>query len=207
MSHLIIKAKKTIKKKAGDMLDRLRPPSRQSRSTSPDPSAQDVPPANIEIELNPSSDIAVVIQTPIPPTQVSNASLHPAGPATTVSQPSADSAAPTSAIAHEEAPSAPTILATTGLAVKGLLVAARDGSDLFLPLKAALVGVVALWDICDVSGSLYILHVAADAVCSALPKPKLSSRNLRASSKQSTPSPPHTATRPIKLCKSASGQS
>jgi len=29
-------------------------------------------------------------------------------------------------------------------------VAARDGSDLFLPLKAALVGVVALWDIFDV---------------------------------------------------------
>jgi len=34
--------------------------------------------------------------------------------------------------------------------VKGLLVAARDGSDLFLPLKAALVGVVALWDVFDV---------------------------------------------------------
>jgi len=29
-------------------------------------------------------------------------------------------------------------------------MAARDGSDLFLPLKAALVGVVALWDIWDV---------------------------------------------------------
>jgi len=50
-------------------------------------------------------------------------------------------------------PSPPTILATTGSAVKGLLVAARDGSDLFLPLKAALVGVVALWDIFDVSCS------------------------------------------------------
>jgi len=46
--------------------------------------------------------------------------------------------------------SPPTILATTGSAVKGLLVAARDGSDLFLPLKAALVGVVALWDVFDV---------------------------------------------------------
>ena len=29
-------------------------------------------------------------------------------------------------------------------------MAARDGSDLFLPLKAALVGVVALWDVFDV---------------------------------------------------------
>ena len=48
-------------------------------------------------------------------------------------------------------PSPPSILATTGSAVKGLLVAARDGSDLFLPLKAALVSVVALWDLFDVS--------------------------------------------------------
>jgi len=188
------------------MLDRLRPPSRQSRSTSPDPSPQDVHSANLETESNPSPAIAVVIQTPISPTQVSNASLHPAGPATIDSQPSADSTALASTFAHEEAPSAPTILTTTGLAVKGLLVAARDGSDLFLPLKAALVGVVALWDVCDVSRSLCILHAAADTVCSVLPKLKLSSRNLRASSKQSTPSPPHTETRPIKLCKSASGQ-
>lgn len=47
-------------------------------------------------------------------------------------------------------PSPPTVMETTGSAVKGLLVAARDGSDLFLPLKAALVGVVALWDLFDV---------------------------------------------------------
>ena len=47
-------------------------------------------------------------------------------------------------------PSPPTVLETTGSAVKGLLMAVRDGSDLFLPLKAALVGVVALWDIFDV---------------------------------------------------------
>jgi len=36
-------------------------------------------------------------------------------------------------------------------------VAARDGSDLFLPLKAALVGVVALWDIFDVHYYIAIL--------------------------------------------------
>jgi len=53
--------------------------------------------------------------------------------------------------AYVRPPSPPKILATTGSAVKGLLVAARDGSDLFLPLKAALVGVVALWDVFDVS--------------------------------------------------------
>ena len=60
---------------------------------------------------------------------------------------------PTASIipAYARPPSPPTILATTGSAVKGLLAAARDGSDLFLPLKAALVGVVALWDVFDVS--------------------------------------------------------
>jgi len=52
--------------------------------------------------------------------------------------------------AYARPPSPKSILATTGSAVKMLLVAARDGSDLFLPLKAALVGVVAIWDIFDV---------------------------------------------------------
>ena len=55
---------------------------------------------------------------------------------------------------YAHAPSSPKIIEITGTAVKGLLVAARDGSDLFLPLKAALVGIVALWDIWDVRQSL-----------------------------------------------------
>jgi len=59
--------------------------------------------------------------------------------------------------AYARPPSPTTILATTGSAVKGLLVAARDGSDLFLPLKAALVGVVALWDIFDVRNFTWLL--------------------------------------------------
>jgi len=59
--------------------------------------------------------------------------------------------APTAIPAYARAPSPPSILATTGSAVKTLLTAARDGSDLFLPLKAALVGVVAIWDVYNVS--------------------------------------------------------
>ena len=40
--------------------------------------------------------------------------------------------------------------ATAGSVVYELLAAARDGSDLCLPLKAALTGVVKIWDVCEV---------------------------------------------------------
>jgi len=76
--------------------------------------------------------------SPAPPQPVGSASPPPPEPTVT------------SIPVYARPPSPPTILATTGSAVKGLLVAARDGSDLFLPLKAALVGVVALWDVFDV---------------------------------------------------------
>jgi len=52
--------------------------------------------------------------------------------------------------AYARPPSPPTILATTGSAVKGLLAAAHDGSDLFPPLQIALGGVLELWDVFDV---------------------------------------------------------
>jgi len=70
--------------------------------------------------------------------------------------------------AYARPPSPPTILATTGSAVKRLVVAARDGSDLFLPLKAALVGVVALWDIFDVCHfpSLHLILLNLDVAYS-----------------------------------------
>jgi len=41
--------------------------------------------------------------------------------------------------------------ATAGSVIHELLAAARDGSDLCLPLKAALTGVVKIWDVCEVS--------------------------------------------------------
>ena len=44
----------------------------------------------------------------------------------------------------------PTISVTARSVIRDLLEAVRDGSDLFLPLKATLVGVVKIWDICEV---------------------------------------------------------
>jgi len=54
---------------------------------------------------------------------------------------------------HEYAdPQAPqTALGTTGSVVQEFLTAARDGSDLCLPLKAALVGAVKILEICQVT--------------------------------------------------------
>ena len=56
------------------------------------------------------------------------------------------------------APQTPlTVGKTVGSAIYELLAAARDGSDLCLPLKAALVGVVKIWDICQVCNARDIL--------------------------------------------------
>jgi len=47
-------------------------------------------------------------------------------------------------------PKAPvTALGTTGSVIHEFLAAARDGADLCLPLKAALVGAVKIFEICE----------------------------------------------------------
>jgi len=51
---------------------------------------------------------------------------------------------------------------TAGSVIHELLEAARDGSDLFLPLKAVLVGVVKIWDICDVGSLLFCAQASSD---------------------------------------------
>ena len=49
-------------------------------------------------------------------------------------------------------PKAPqTVTGTAGSVVKEFLAAARDGADLCLPLKAALVGAVKIFEICEAS--------------------------------------------------------
>jgi len=139
MSRFLDKAKQKVKKKAADAMDHLRLPSHERRSVSPAPSIQSevsVGLAEEEVQLPSAATPALA-----------GASGSQLGVALLSSSAPTRSAVP----AYAQAPSPPTILATTGSAVKGLLAAARDGSDLFLPLKAALVGVVALWDIWDVS--------------------------------------------------------
>jgi len=54
------------------------------------------------------------------------------------------------ALAYANPPKQSSALGTTGSVIHELLATARDGADLCLPLKAALVGVVKIWDICEV---------------------------------------------------------
>ena len=154
MSNFFDQAARKVKKNVGRVVDRLRPPSRGSRAASPTPSQQSVHPTAPFLGAEPPFSIATTIggmtqsstmsiSIAIPPSQLSEAV------ATDATSPPLEMA-PLFIQNYARPPSPPTILATTGSAVKGLLVAARDGSDLFLPLKAALVGVVALWDIFDV---------------------------------------------------------
>jgi len=57
-------------------------------------------------------------------------------------------------------PSAPqTGLQTTGSLVHEFLAAARDGADLCLPLKAALVGAVKIFEICEAGTELSLSYV------------------------------------------------
>jgi len=72
--------------------------------------------------------------------------------------PDPDSNATTSALptdrhnyADPEAP--PTVAATASSVAHEFLAAARDGSDLCLPLKAALVGAVKIFEICEARSS------------------------------------------------------
>jgi len=66
-----------------------------------------------------------------------------------------DTSAPsTSPLNHLELQPPPTFLQTTGSVVQEFLEAARDGSDLCLPLKAALVGATKILDICKACNNI-----------------------------------------------------
>ena len=154
MRQLFDKTTKRLKKKAGKSMDLLQPPSRQGGSAPPAPLQQPEDPISLaaEAESLPPELTAIAAGTqlatmcvPVP----TDSSQRAESAATEPAPPPADDVTPTIS-AYANAPSPPTVLATTSSAVKGLLAAARDGSDLFLPLKAALVGVVALWDMFDV---------------------------------------------------------
>ena len=150
MSKFFKETKKKVKKTAADL---FRPSQPGSRAASPAPSqGEPSTTSSLAVGSQPSMPMAFSAMTQpliaptsvaIPPSQL----LSPA--AADASSPSLQSESPATP-AYARPPSPTTILATTGSAVKGLLVAARDGSDLFLPLKAALVGVLAIWDIFDV---------------------------------------------------------
>jgi len=155
MRQLFDKTTKKLKKKAGKAMALLQSPPQQSRSASPTPLQQAGDPAGLAVnaELQPSELTAVAAGV-----QLATASISVATDSSQQAESAASEPAPppanvvTPAIPeYAKTPSPPTVMETTGSAVKGLLKAVRDGSDLILPLKAALVGVVALWDIFDAS--------------------------------------------------------
>ena len=67
-----------------------------------------------------------------------------------------------SALTYASPPKLSSALGTTGSVIHELLATARDGADLCLPLKAALVGVVKIWDICEVCYSTRTAHILID---------------------------------------------
>jgi len=154
MSKFFKEAKKKVKKTAGLAADLFRPSQPGSRAASPSPSQQSEHSAAPITATEPQLSIPVALSAMTQPLIASTSvailpSQHSSSTLDDVSSPSLQSN-PHTTPAYARPPSPTTILATTGSAVKGLLVAARDGSDLFLPLKTALVGVVAIWDIFDV---------------------------------------------------------
>ena len=154
MRQLFDKTTKKLKKKAGKSIDVLQLPSRQGGSASPASSQQAGDRTGLAFEAKARiSNTTVTASLPqLAPGSISvatDSSQRTKSVAIEPAPPPVNEVTPT-VPAYLEPPSSPTILATTGSAVKGLLKAARDGSDLFLPLKAALVGIVALWDIFDV---------------------------------------------------------
>jgi len=168
MSKFLDKVKKKVKKTADIAVDKLRPSQPEDRATSAARSQQSDNQATQTATAGPIPSAPVtslaMTQSPIAPIPVAIPRSELVGPpASDASSPILETSPP-AAPAYAISPSPTTILATTGSAVKGLLVAARDGSDLFLPLKAALVGVVALWDLFDVCHFDLIVYSYSDCL-------------------------------------------
>jgi len=162
MRKFLNKTKQKIKKKVGQTTDRLWSSPRESRATSPAPSKQNEHSNTTGSTAEPIQSapmaFSVMTQSLIAPTSGTILPSQLSSPtAAGASSPSLGTDI-TSTPAYARPPSPTNILATTGSAVKGLLVAVRDGSDLFLPLKAALVGVVAIWDVFDVRYLVLLMH-------------------------------------------------
>ena len=142
---------KKVKKKAKGVADSLKPLSRQGRSPSPVPhaSGQSTPNAGTNPPptppLQPQPSVTALPSSPV------HSATPPHGP--DLAQPalmssSSSSAGPTPAYARPSTP--PSALVTTGSVIHDLLTTIRDASDMCLPLKAAVVGVLKIWDVCEV---------------------------------------------------------
>ena len=112
-----------------------------------------------------------------------------ADPSTSTSTPSVDG----QRYADPKAPQ--TVVGTAGSVVTEFLAAARDGADLCLPLKAALVGAVKIIEICqariDMITKLMILILTC--YISAQPRSVISTSNSGADLRTLAPSPKRSA--------------
>ena len=140
---------KKARKKAKGVVDSLRPPLRQGRSPSPEPQASEH--STPYVGTNPSATpplqlhVTTTISTPTP----SGSSMLM--PGADSAQPASSASSPVHATPSYARPSAPlSALSTTGSAIYELLATIRDASDMCLPLKAAAVGVLKIWDVCEV---------------------------------------------------------
>ena len=135
---------KRTKNKAKRVVDSLRP-GRSSASASPYASGHSTPILNTN-ELQPGVTVPLSL-----PAQSGSSTPTP-GP--DIVQPVTASSSPaivTPAYARPSTP--PSALATTGSVIHDLLTTIRDASDMCLPLKAAVVGVLKIWDVCEVRSS------------------------------------------------------
>ena len=140
---------KRAKKKAKGIVDSLRPPSRQGRSpspASPHTSGQSTPNLDINSPATPplQPQPAARLSLPVQSGSSESTPLFELDPAQPVSSPTHA----TPAYARPSTP--PSALSTTGSVVYELLKTIGDASDMFLPLEAAVVGVLRIWDVCEV---------------------------------------------------------
>jgi len=156
---------KKVKKKAKGVVDSLRPPSRQGRSStsaSPHASGHSTPnigtsPAQTQ-PLQPQPSTTVPLSSP-----VQSGSLTPTPGPDTV-QPATLPLSPAIVTPVYARPSTPpSALATTGSVIHDLLTTIRDASDMCLPLKAAVVGVLKIWDVCEVR--CFVANLASQLTC------------------------------------------
>ena len=141
---------KKVKKKTKGVVDCLRPPSRQGRSStsgSPHASGHSTPNIGTDPPPTPPPKLQSSVTAPLSSPVRSATPPHASNTAQPVALP-LPPAIVTPAYARPSTP--PSALATTGSVIHDILTTIRDASDMCLPLKAAVVGVLKIWDVCEV---------------------------------------------------------
>ena len=150
----INKIKSKYNKAKGKVKDLLRPPSRQSASTTPahSPRNSQDPASAVDREI-PTTSTAIVraSQTAIAPTAIDAPSADV--PVLEVSAPEPSHQpkhAPDPLTTYAQPPSTTSKLATMASICNDLFTVVHGASDAFPPLKSALGGILEIWKQCEV---------------------------------------------------------